>query len=176
MFTPADLEEISFERSVVGGYKINEVEDFVNKLSAEYTALYKENEELRKKLKIVVDKVEGYRSKETLISEALMSAQSEKNAAAISAANIVEEAKSQSLRILEEANAEAEKQKKLAEENAEKEIAAIKRETEAQKKHLEAIKKEVSDFKQRIQELYKNHLTNIMAIPSYEEPEPEDEE
>lgn len=171
MFTPADLEEISFERSVVGGYKITEVEDFVNKLSAEYTALYKENEELRKKLKIVVDKVEGYRNKESLISEALLSAQSEKSAAAINAANIVEEAKSQALKMLEESTAEAEAQKKLAHENAEKEIAAVNKEIEAQKKHLAAVKKEVSDFKQRIQELYKDHLTNIMAIPSYEEPE-----
>ncbi len=175
MFTPADLEEISFERAVMGGYKLNEVEDFVNKISSEYVSLYKENEELKKKLKIVVDKIESYRTKESLISEALLSAQSEKNAAAIEAARVVDEAKAEAERIVAESVVEAEKQQLLARENADREIAAIRAEVEGEQKHLEAVKTEVSDFKQRIQELYKSHLTNILAIPSYEKPEVKEE-
>lgn len=175
MFTPADLEEISFERAVMGGYKLNEVEDFVNKISTEYVALYKENEELKKKLKIVVDKIESYRTKESLISEALLSAQSEKNAASVEAAKVIDEAKAEAERIVAESIVEAEKQEALAREHADKEIAAIRAEVEGEQKHLEAVKTEVSDFKQRIQELYKSHLTNILAIPSYEKPEVKEE-
>ncbi len=170
MFTPADLEEISFERSVVGGYKMNEVEDFVNKISSEYVALYKENEDLKKKLKIVVDKVESYRNKESLISEALLSAQSERSVATVEATKIINDAKAEAEKIIAESTLEAEKRIVLARENADNEIARIDDEVSAQRKHLDAVKKEVSDFKQRIQDLYKNHLTNIMAIPSYEKP------
>lgn len=171
MFLPSDLEEISFERAVMGGYKLNEVEDFVNKISSDYVTLYKENEELKKKLKIVVDKIESYRTKESLISEALLSAQSEKNAASVEAARIVDEAKAEAEKILADSVVEAEKRQILARQNADREIAAINAEVEGEQKHLEAVKIEVSEFKQRIQELYKSHLTNILAIPSYEKPE-----
>ncbi|MBR2328095.1 MAG: DivIVA domain-containing protein [Clostridia bacterium] len=175
MFLPSDLEEISFERAVMGGYKLNEVEDFVNKISSDYVTLYKENEELKKKLKIVVDKIESYRTKESLISEALLSAQSEKNAASVEAARIVDEAKAEAEKIVADSVVEAEKRQILARENADKEIAAINAEVEGEQKHLEAVKIEVSEFKQRIQELYKSHLTNILAIPSYEKPEVKEE-
>lgn len=51
------------------------VDDFLEELEADYTALYKDNAVLKGKLKVLVDKVEEYRSTEDAMRMALMTAQ-----------------------------------------------------------------------------------------------------
>ena len=51
------------------------VDEFLDILTADYTTLYKENATLKAKMKVLVEKVEEYRSTEDAMRKALMTAQ-----------------------------------------------------------------------------------------------------
>ncbi len=75
MLTPQDIQTKEFPKAVFGGYDMTAVDDFLEELEADYTALYKDNAVLKGKLKVLVDKVEEYRSTEDAMRMALMTAQ-----------------------------------------------------------------------------------------------------
>ena len=75
MLTPQEITEKVFVKAVFGGYDMTGVDDFLEALSADYAALYKENAILKGKLKVLVEKVEEYRSTEDAMRMALLTAQ-----------------------------------------------------------------------------------------------------
>ena len=75
MLTPQEITEKVFVKAVFGGYDMTGVDDFLETLSADYAALYKENAILKGKLKVLVEKVEEYRSTEDAMRMALLTAQ-----------------------------------------------------------------------------------------------------
>ena len=64
MLTPQEISERELVKAVFGGYDIAVVDDFLETISADYAALYKENAILKSKIKVLVEKVEEYRSTE----------------------------------------------------------------------------------------------------------------
>jgi cell division initiation protein len=75
MLTPQEITDKVFIKAVFGGYDMTGVDDFLEALSADYAALYKENAILKGKLKVLVEKVEEYRSTEDAMRMALLTAQ-----------------------------------------------------------------------------------------------------
>ncbi len=75
MLTPQDIQNQEFAKAVFGGYDMASVDDFLEKLTEDYTALYKDNQILKSKLKVLVEKVEEYRSTEDAMRMALLTAQ-----------------------------------------------------------------------------------------------------
>jgi len=75
MLTPQEITDKAFDKAVFGGYDTGGVDDFLEALSADYSALYKENAILKGKLKVLVEKVEEYRSTEDAMRMALLNAQ-----------------------------------------------------------------------------------------------------
>jgi len=75
MITPQEISEKGFVKAVFGGYDMESVDDFLETVSADYSALYKENAILKGKLKVLVEKVEEYRSTEDAMRMALLTAQ-----------------------------------------------------------------------------------------------------
>ena len=75
MLTPQDITDKVFVKAVFGGYDMTGVDDFLEELNTDYTALYKENAILKGKLKVLVEKVEEYRSTEDAMRMALLTAQ-----------------------------------------------------------------------------------------------------
>ena len=75
MFTPQQLEEISFARARVNGYDIDSVDEVLEPLIEDYTTLYKENALLKSKMRILVEKLEEYRSSEASMRDSMHSAQ-----------------------------------------------------------------------------------------------------
>jgi len=75
MLTPQEITEKVFVKAVFGGYDMTGVDDFLEAVSADYTSLYKENAILKGKLKVLVEKVEEYRSTEDAMRMALLTAQ-----------------------------------------------------------------------------------------------------
>ena len=56
MMTPQEVANCTFAKAVMGGYNMASVDDFLDKLTEDYAALYKENAALKSKLKVVADK------------------------------------------------------------------------------------------------------------------------
>ena len=75
MFTPQQIEEISFGKATFGGYDMNDVDEFLEPLTEDYITLYKENALLKSKMRILVGKLEEYRKNEVAMKDALADAQ-----------------------------------------------------------------------------------------------------
>ena len=75
MMTPQEVANCTFAKAVVGGYNMATVDDFLDRLTEDYTALYKENAALKAKLKVLADKMEEYRQVEDAMRSTLLTAQ-----------------------------------------------------------------------------------------------------
>ena len=66
MYTPQEVSEKTFPKStgLTSGYNMTAVDEFLDGLTEDYTALYKDNTTLKAKLKMLAEKVEEYRATE----------------------------------------------------------------------------------------------------------------
>ena len=100
MFTPQQIEQISFSRATFGGYDMQAVDEFLEPLTEDYITLYKENALLKSKMKVLVGKLEEYRSNEASMKDAIVNAQK-------TCDKMVKEAEAKCTQMLTEANATA---------------------------------------------------------------------
>ena len=100
MITPQDIREKTFEKAMFGGYDMAGIDEFLEELANDMTALQKENAVLKGKMKVLVEKVDEYRKNEEALNGAVMSAQR-------LGVMIESEAKQKAAAIIAEAEAEA---------------------------------------------------------------------
>ena len=70
MFTPQQIDQISFSKATFGGYDMQQVDEFLEPLTEDYVTLYKENALLKSKMRVLVGKLEEYRKNEASVKEA----------------------------------------------------------------------------------------------------------
>lgn len=75
MFTPQQIDQVSFGRSTFGGYDMQQVDEFLEPLTEDYVTLYKENALLKSKMRVLVGKLEEYRKNEASMKDAIINAQ-----------------------------------------------------------------------------------------------------
>jgi len=75
MFTPQQIDQISFKKATFGGYDMDQVDEFLEPLTEDYVTLYKENALLKSKMRVLVGKLEEYRKNEASMKEAVINAQ-----------------------------------------------------------------------------------------------------
>ena len=75
MFTPQQLDEISFPRARFNGYDVESVDEVLEPLIEDYTTLYKENALLKSKMRVLVEKLEEYRNGEASLRDAMSGTQ-----------------------------------------------------------------------------------------------------
>lgn len=100
MFTPQQIDQVSFSRATFGGYDIQSVDEFLEPLTEDYITLYKENALLKSKMKVLVGKLEEYRSNEASMKDAIVNAQK-------TCDKMVKEAEAKCTQMLSDANAAA---------------------------------------------------------------------
>jgi len=157
MLTPQEITDKVFVKAVFGGYDMTGVDDFLESISADYAALYKENAILKGKLKVLVEKVEEYRSTEDAMRMALLTAQ----------------------RMGEEITVEANKLKEETLRSADEEIKAKIAETAArvadEEWRLSVAAKETAKFIQLSQAIMQKHsefLTKLETARRAVRPDP----
>ena len=75
MMTPQEVASHSFAKATLGGYNLAQVDEFLDALTEDYTALYNENAILKNKLKVLSDTVEEYRATDNAMRKTLLAAQ-----------------------------------------------------------------------------------------------------
>lgn len=75
MMTPQEVAGCTFTKAVMGGYNMASVDDFLDKITEDYAALYKENAELTGKIQTLASKLEEYREIEDAMRSTLLTAQ-----------------------------------------------------------------------------------------------------
>ncbi len=111
MLTPLDIENKRFSRTrLKEGYSVEEVDDFLDEVSADYAKNYKEITELSKKIEDLNASLEHYKSIEATLQNTLLMAQSTaeevKNVAKQKADQIIVDAKASGQRQVDELNRE----------------------------------------------------------------------
>ena len=145
MLSSEEIRSITFEKSM-RGYRTEDVDAFLEQVAAGVDQLNAEREDLEKKLYILAQKVEEYRSEEETLKSALINAQrlgeNVIHEARIKADGMVREATGKAQRILE---------------------AADERERE-EKEKLRTLEAEVSAFKGSILTLYQKHIEALSEL------------
>ena len=97
MITPLDIENKKFSKQIMNGYSVDEVDDFLDELTVDYTKNYKEVIKLKKEISEITASLEHYKAIEETLQNTLVMAQTTaedvKNVARQKADQIVNEAK-----------------------------------------------------------------------------------
>ena len=152
MFTPQEVSEKVFPKASFGGggYSMSAVDEFLDALTEDYTALFKENVTLKAKLKVLAEKVEEYRSTEDAMRQTLLTAQK-------MAAKLVQEAQAEKDQMLADAKAEAEA-----------EVRRLEDETKAAQQKLVMAQEKLADFIRRSDELCQAQSAFLQTLPELE--------
>ena len=137
MLTPLDIDNKTFKKTKLGGYDINDVEDFLVKVMDDYEVLYKENAELKDRVNNMQESVKYYKSIEEGINKTIENAQSQ-------ADNIKEVA----MREAENMRKEAELESRNELENLKQQIIKAEGELEEKRKQMQIYKIRVSSMLQ----------------------------
>lgn len=122
MFTPQQIDQITFEKAVFGGYDMASVDELLEPLTQDYVTLYKENALLKSKMRVLVEKLEEQRANENKMKQTLLAAQK-------TSEDMVREAEAKCKAMLHQAEQDASEKAK----NADSQIAAESARVEAAK-------------------------------------------
>ena len=148
MLTPQEVSTHAFSKAVMGGYNMAMVDEFLDELTDDYTALYKENAALKAKLKVLVEKVEEYLATEDSMRATLLTAQK-------MADSIVHEAEAKRDEILAQ-----------AESSAREKIGQLRQEVEAAEERLRQGQMDLAKFISAARELCDRELKFLEQLPT----------
>ncbi len=190
MITANDIRTSVFSRAG-RGYKIQDVDDFLEEAALSMEQLQKENEELIRKLEVLADRIQEYRNDEDSIRSALLTAQK-------SADKVLREANETKEQIIADARQQAEDMLRLshdksvaiatetkekatvvlteAKDKASRLLMEAKTKSEemlseavegckAEKKYLDFLKEQEKFFRQEIVEMYKKQFELLKRGP-----------
>ena len=148
MLTPQEVSTHAFSKAVMGGYNMAMVDEFLDELTDDYTALYKENAALKAKLKVLVEKVEDYRATEDSMRATLLTAQK-------MADSIVHEAEAKRDEILAQ-----------AESSAREKIGQLRQEVETAEERLRQGQMDLAKFISAARELCDREPKFLEQLPT----------
>lgn len=161
MLTPQEVSSRSFSKSMMGGYNMAMVDEFLDELTDDYTALYKENAALKSKMKVLVEKVEDYRATEDSMRATLLTAQKMADA-------IVREAEQKRDEMLAEATAKHDSMISQAENAAYVKIGQLQQKIAATEARLQQGQAELARFIAVSQDLCNKQLNLLKELPVIE--------
>lgn len=171
MFTPQEVSEKTFPKSssFSSGYDLAAVDEFLDTLTEDYTALYKENAALKAKLKILAEKLEEYRATEDTMRSMLLAAQK-------MAASMTDEAKEKSEKMLAEARSQQEQILEEAQNAAAVANRDFQQKTEAARQKLSAAEEAMKDYVAKSLALCRTQTQFLEKLPHSDLPAQEDAE
>lgn len=171
MFTPQEVSEKTFPKSssFSSGYDLAAVDEFLDTLTEDYTALYKENAALKAKLKILAEKLEEYRATEDTMRSMLLAAQK-------MAASMTDEAKEKSEKMLAEARSQREQILEEAQNAAAVANRDFQQKTEAARQKLSAAEEAMKDYVAKSLALCRTQMQFLEQLPHSDLPAQESAE
>lgn len=147
MLTPQEVSQHAFAKASFGGYNMAMVDEFLDRLTEDYTTLYKENQVLKSKMKVLVEKVEEYRATDDSMRKAFLVAQK-------SAEDIIAKAKAEREGLIQQAETEARAR-----------VEEIRRELESEQHRLSAVQTATAAYVAKVRELCRNELAYLDTLP-----------
>ena len=151
MITPLDIENKRFAKQMVNGYSVEEVDDFLDELTIDYSKNYKEVTELRARVEELNNSLEQYKNIESTLQNTLVMAQT-------TAEEVKNVAKQKADQIVDEAKA-----------NAQKKVDELNNEIVIKQKELDDVKKQFDIYKANMESLLISQLELIKEINKNED-------
>ena len=151
MITPLDIENKKFSKQMMNGYNVEEVDEFLDELTADYEKAYKQSTELKNRVDELEHSLVHYKTIEDTLQNTLLMAQS-------TAEEVKEVAKQQAEQIIKE-----------AEGNARKTVDDLGQEILMKRKELEDIKKQFDVYKAKMESLLISQLELLKDLNKEEE-------
>ena len=140
MITPLDIENKKFSKQVMNGYSVEEVDEFLDDLTADYEKSFKENSELKSKIDDLEASLTRYKTMEETLQNTLVVAQN-------TAQEVKDVAKQQAEQIVKEAEIDA--------RNA---VESLNQEIVLKQKEIEELKKQADVYKAKMEALLISQL------------------
>lgn len=146
MITPLDIENKRFSKQMMNGYSVEEVDDFLDELTVDYSKNYKEVNELKAKVEELNNSLVQYKTIESTLQNTLLMAQTTaeevKNVAKQKADQIIDEAKG----------------------NAQKKVDELNNEIILKQKELDDVKKQFDIYKAKMESLLISQLELLKDV------------
>lgn len=146
MITPLDIENKKFGKQMMNGYSVEEVDDFLDDLTVDYSKNYKEITELKAKVEELSNSLAHYKTIESTLQNTLLMAQETseevKNVAKQKAEQIISDAKASS----------------------EKRVNELSNEIAMKEKALEEVKKQFDIYKAKMESLLISQLELLKEV------------
>ena len=146
MITPLDIDNKRFSKQMVNGYNVEEVDDFLDELTIDYSKNYKEVTELRAKVEELNNSLVQYKTIESTLQNTLVMAQS-------TAEEVKNVAKKQADQLLNEAKA-----------TAERDVIDLEQKVSFKKRELESLQKQFDIYKAKMESLLISQLELIKEV------------
>ena len=146
MLTPLEIENKKFSKQMVNGYNVEEVDEFLDLLTADYERMYKENTESRERIEQLNEDLAHYKTIENTLQSTLLMAQS-------TAEEVKNVAKQQAEQIVNDAQI-----------NATKEVSRLEQEIAMKKRELEDTQKQFDIYKAKMESLLISQLEMLKEI------------
>lgn len=148
MLTIEEIKNIAFRKAGMGGYRPDDVDEFIDEVIATFEQFKAEKADLMRKMDILATKIEQYRTDEETVRNALLSSQKVADAS-------VKEAKDKAAYII-----------KAAEKKSRSILTEAEMATEREKDKYEAVLKESAKLRKELITLYKRHLSLLDEFPT----------
>ena len=146
MLTPLDIENKKFSKQMMNGYSVNEVDEFLDELTADYEKLYKETTDSKNKIADMQEEMAKYKNIESTLNNTLIMAQT-------AAEDVKNLAKQQADNILSEAQA-----------NAKQAVTELEQEIALKQKELEDLQKQFDVYKAKMESLLISQLELLKEV------------
>jgi cell division initiation protein len=167
MITAMEINTKRFEQAKPG-YKPEEVDEFLNQIADQISAMTKEKEDTEKKIEVLVESIRRYKADEEALKDAMIGAQKQARA-------VMEEAKGKADAIIYEAQQKAEQIISAANVKADEIIGSTAVRAKKEQETLEKMQTAVTEFKSNLLSMYKAHLELITSLPEVDNDDAEEE-
>lgn len=168
MITAMEINTKRFEQAKPG-YKPEEVDEFLNQIADQISAMTKEKEDTEKKIEVLVESIRRYKADEEALKDAMIGAQKQARA-------VMEEAKVKADAIIYEAQQKAEQIISAANVKADEIIGSTAVRAKKEQETLEKMQTAVTEFKSNLLSMYKAHLELITSLPEADSDDADEEE
>lgn len=157
MITAQDIREKCFEKARIGGYAMDEVDDFLDELANDAAASQKEIATLNAKMKYLADKIREYQGSEEAMNMALVSAQK-------LAKNIEEDARAKAEALVASAQKEADDILAAAKAESDRTIGTIEANRKAEELRYEKARAAAAEYIQKVRMLLDREQTFLTTL------------
>ncbi len=161
MFTPQQIEQISFGKQTFNGYDMRDVDEFLEPLTEDYITLYKENALLKSKMRVLVGKLEEYRQNEASMKDAIVNAQK-------ACDKMIKEAEAKCTQMLNDANMAAAENAKNSDALIAAENARVEDAKKAATAKIDEIQEQIRACLQALDRIKENHRPAAAAPSAFD--------